>query len=85
MLDPIQLSTNQAFEVERLSRAIDGTTDTEQLQGLAKQLLKAWQMQRAATTWVMQHQFQTPLAVVEPEAIWASELLSQQPDIGADA
>ena len=69
MLDPIALSTSQQFEVERLSRAIDCTTDADQLRVLAKQLLRAWQTQRAATTWVMRHQFSTPLAVINPETL----------------
>jgi hypothetical protein len=42
----------QQFEVERFSRAIDATTDPEQLKALAKQLLQAWHTQKAATEWV---------------------------------
>ena len=47
-----ELSVGQQFEVERFSRAIDATADTEQLKALAKQLLQAWHTQRAATEWV---------------------------------
>jgi hypothetical protein len=54
MSDPIELSTAQRFEIERFSRAIDTTTDVVVLRALAKQLLQAWQVQRAATNWVMQ-------------------------------
>lgn len=52
-MEPLTLTTAQAFELERMSRAIDATTDVQALQGLAKQLLQAWQTQRAATAWVM--------------------------------
>lgn len=36
-----------------MNRAIDATTDREQLQRIAKRLLHAWQSQRAATDWVL--------------------------------
>lgn len=52
-MDPIELSMGQRFEIERLSRAIDNTTDVETLRGLAKQLLQAWQVQRAAANWAI--------------------------------
>ena len=47
------MSMTQRFEVERMNRAIEATADPAQLQTLAKQLLRAWQSQRAATQWVM--------------------------------
>ena len=53
MPDGIQLTISQQFEQERLTRAIESTMDPVQLQTLAKQLLQAWQSQRAATTWVI--------------------------------
>ena len=53
MSDPLALSLGQKFELERMSRVIDATVDTRALQGLAKQLLQAWQSQKAATQWVM--------------------------------
>lgn len=43
-----------------MNRAIEATADREQLQNIAKQLLQAWQSQRAATAWVMQDQDHTP-------------------------
>ena len=52
-MGPLQLSTAQSFEVERFSRAIDQTQDVGQLREIAKQLLQAWQSQKAATQWVM--------------------------------
>lgn len=63
--DPISLSTAQAFEQERMLRAIDATSDVLALQGLCKQLLQAWMTQRAASHWLM-HQgppggYQAPL------------------------
>ncbi|WP_392350578.1 hypothetical protein [Parasynechococcus sp.] len=57
---PIELSITQRFEVERMNRAIDATADREQLQAIAKQLLQAWQSQRAATEWVRQDMDSTP-------------------------
>jgi hypothetical protein len=52
MSSTAELSVGQQFEVERFCRAIDATTDTEQLKALAKQLLQAWHTQKAATQWV---------------------------------
>lgn len=60
MAAPIQLSTAQQFEIERFSRAIDGTTDPEVLRRLCRQLLQAWQVQKAATQWVMRQQVGPP-------------------------
>ena len=57
---PIELSITQRFEVERMNRAIDATADREQLQAIAKQLVQAWQSQRAATEWVRQDMDSTP-------------------------
>ena len=57
MQESISMSMTQSFEVERMNRAIESTADPVQLQTLAKQLLHAWQSQRAATQWVIrQHQ-----------------------------
>ena len=53
MQESISMSIAQSFEVERMNRAIESTADPAQLQILAKQLLRAWQSQRAATQWVM--------------------------------
>jgi len=53
----IELTTGQQFEIERFSRTIDATADLEQLRDLAKQLLKAWYSQKAATTWIIRQQF----------------------------
>jgi len=46
------LGITEQFEIERFSRAIDVTADPEQLKALAKQLLHAWHIQKAATEWV---------------------------------
>ena len=56
MQESIAMSMTQCFEVERMNRAIEATVDPAQLQTLAKQLLHAWQSQRAATQWVMRQQ-----------------------------
>jgi 3-methyladenine DNA glycosylase AlkC len=54
----IALTMTQQFEMERINRAIDSTADPEQLQSIAKQLLQAWQSQRAATDWVIRQQME---------------------------
>lgn len=56
MSDPLALTLGQQFELERLTRVIENTTDSKALQGIAKQLLQAWQTQKAATEWVMKQQ-----------------------------
>lgn len=53
MIEPLQLSVAQQFDIERLGRAIDSTTHVPDLQALCKQLLQAWQTQKAACAWVM--------------------------------
>ena len=35
---------------------MDATTDPDQLRDLAKQLMQAWQTQKAATKWAIEHQ-----------------------------
>lgn len=52
----LELSMGQQFEIERFNRAIDATTDADQLRLLAKQLLQAWHTQKAATHWVNNQQ-----------------------------
>lgn len=69
MSEPLALSLGQKFELERMSRAIDATVDTEALQGLAKQLLQAWHSQRAATQWVMRQQLGAPPSVRPEQAL----------------
>ena len=56
MIEPLALSLDQEFELERRNRAIEATANLEELQGLAKQLLLAWHSQKAATAWVMRQQ-----------------------------
>lgn len=56
----MELSIGQQFEIERLSRAIDATADPEALKTIAKQLLQAWQTQKAATNWVIGQQLGAP-------------------------
>lgn len=60
MDSPLELSTAQRFELERLGRAIDNTSDPKVLRQIAKQLLQAWQSQKAATRWVMSQQLGAP-------------------------
>jgi hypothetical protein len=54
--EPLALTLNQQFELERMYRTIDETNDMEALRGLAKQLVQAWYGQKAATAWVMRQQ-----------------------------
>lgn len=58
----ISLTTTQQFELERMSRAIDATSDVAALRKLAKELLQAWQCQKAATQWVMKTSAPLPVA-----------------------
>lgn len=60
-MSPIELTTGQQFEIERLSRAIDATVDPEELRQVAKQLLRAWQTQKAATNWMIRQQVESPM------------------------
>ena len=56
MSSGIDLSTEQHFHLEQFNRALDATSDPAQLRHLAKQLLQAWQTQKAATNWVIRQQ-----------------------------
>jgi hypothetical protein len=64
----MELTTAQQFELERMSRAIDATNDPAALRGLAKQLLQAWQSQKAATRWVMDQQLAAPSRIAAEAA-----------------
>lgn len=61
----IQLTTAQQFETERFLREIDNTYNREDLRRLAKLLLEAWQVQRAATNWAIRQSL-PPLTTYEP-------------------
>ena len=56
MSNSIELTVGQQFEMERFNRALDATTDPDQLRSLAKQLMQAWQTQKAATNWIVEQQ-----------------------------
>jgi hypothetical protein len=43
----------QQFEIAKMERVIDNTSDVEALRKVAKMLHQAWQGQRAATLWAM--------------------------------
>jgi Fe-S oxidoreductase len=62
LVPTLSLTTTQKFELERMSRTIDATNDPVALRELAKQLLQAWQSQKAATRWVMDTTIPMPLA-----------------------
>lgn len=65
MSKPIALTVGQQFEIERFNRAIDATADTNELRNIAKQLLQAWQTQKAATHWVINQQMTPRSALVD--------------------
>jgi hypothetical protein len=78
MSEPLALTLGQKFELERMSRAIDATTDPQVLRGLAKQLLQAWHSQKAATQWVMRQQLGAPSPFsTQPESPSAESLPPQ--------
>jgi hypothetical protein len=57
MIEPLQLSSSQEFELERMSRMIDNTYDIKILRQCCQILLRAWHTQKAATTWFMKTSF----------------------------
>ena len=72
MIAAFDLTTTQKFELERMSRVIDATNDPETLRKLAKQLLQAWQGQKAATRWVTDTTIPRPIEM--PLAPWDDPL-----------
>ena len=70
----IQLTIEQRFQIEQFNRTLETTTDPEQLRQLARQLMKAWQTQKAATSWVMKQGFHRSTA-----------LIARAPDVSTDA
>ena len=71
-MEPLELSLTQQFEITRFSRVIEETTDVPTLQKIAKELLQAWQTQRATTLWVMRENLQNP-----PSIQFSSDELTQ--------
>jgi hypothetical protein len=66
-MEPFDLSTSQKFEIERFNRAIDNTTNIEDLRKIAKQLLQAWFVQKSATRWVMEGSLNRNLPSIPPQ------------------
>jgi hypothetical protein len=52
-MNPFELTMSQSFEKERFMRAIDESSDANQLKEISKTLLEGWFKQRAATQWVL--------------------------------
>lgn len=73
--DPLKLSTTQQFELERMRRTIDATTDPAELRELCRQLLQAWHTQKAATQWMMRQALSRPSQIAREAA---REVLGQQ-------
>jgi hypothetical protein len=80
MSEPLALSLGQQFELERMTRAIDATGDTQVLRGLAKQLLQAWHSQKAATQWVMRQQLDSPPRTTAALALDPASLDALRPE-----
>lgn len=57
---PIALTVAQQFDIERISRTIDGTDCVATLRNMCKLLLKSWQSQKAATDWAIRQQTGAP-------------------------
>ena len=55
-MDAIELSISQTFELERMRRAIDATSDPEELRALSKDLLRAWFTEKATTNQAIRDQ-----------------------------
>lgn len=80
MSEPLALTLGQKFELERMSRAIDATVDTQALRGLAKQLLEAWHSQKAATQWVMRQHLDAPPRITPDSLRQAEGVISLNPE-----
>jgi hypothetical protein len=50
------LTLSQRFELTRMGQVIDTCHSVDELRVIAKQLLEAWQTQKAATNWVIGQQ-----------------------------
>ena len=57
---PFELPLAHSFELEKMCRIVDSTTDANQLQQICKQVLQAWFYQKAATAWVMRQALTAP-------------------------
>ncbi len=67
-MDPqleIQLTTAQQFEIERFKRVIDETQDVAALQKISKELLQAWQLQKAAAVWAFSQSLPAPFHLTQ--------------------
>lgn len=59
MAEPIALTIGQQFEVERMGRLVDATSNVEDLRKLCKQVIQAWFCQKAATRWASTRRWRT--------------------------
>lgn len=62
-MEPISFTPSQEFELEKWKRIIDETKSVEDLRRIAKEFLKAWQVQRAGTRWVINQHMSNPHVV----------------------
>jgi hypothetical protein len=70
--DSIELTMNQLFEIEKMNRVIDNSTNLDELRDISKQLHQAWQLQKAATLWAYRQTLPLPSRVV-PECLLTTE------------
>lgn len=74
-MEPLQLSTAQQFELERIGRVLDAETSPDDLRKVARLFLQAWFTQKAATAWVMRQQMsQAPPLCQQSPAPWDDPL-----------
>lgn len=52
-MEPITLTLGQKFEIEKFSREIDSSNDSQALRSIAKDLFVAWKQQQAASAWAL--------------------------------
>lgn len=62
--DSMELTITQQFEIERMNRVIDNTTDIIALREVTKQIMQAWHLQRAATLWAYRQTLPLPSTVI---------------------
>lgn len=53
MIEPFDIGIGTQFEIEKMKRAIDSSSDIEELRSLCKSVVSAWLHQVEATKWVM--------------------------------
>lgn len=55
-LQPIELTTSQQFDLERMTRAIDACQDVERPRAMTHRLARSWMAQQAVLRWHVDQQ-----------------------------